>query len=41
MSGVEVIRHAAQHSPQRDVQVVTMFGDGGHVLGSIEAGPTS
>ena len=40
MSGVDVIRHAALHCPQCDVLVVTMFGDDGHVLGSIEAGAT-
>lgn len=40
ISGVEVIRHAAQHCPQCDVLVVTMFGDDGHVLDSIEAGAT-
>ena len=40
MSGVEVIQHAARHCPQCDVLVVTMFGDDGHVLGSIEAGAT-
>lgn len=38
ISGVEVIRHAAAHCPQCDVLVVTMFGDDGHVLDSIEAG---
>ncbi len=38
--GVEVIRHAARHHPQCDVLVVTMFGDDGHVLSSIEAGAT-
>lgn len=40
ISGVEVIRHAAQHCPQCDVLVITMFADDGHVLDSIEAGAT-
>ena len=40
ISGVEVIRYAAQHCPQCDVLVVTMFGDDSHVLDSIEAGAT-
>jgi DNA-binding NarL/FixJ family response regulator len=40
ISGVDVIRHAATRCPQCDVLVVTMFGDDGHVLSSIEAGAT-
>jgi DNA-binding NarL/FixJ family response regulator len=40
IDGVEVIRHAALRCPQCDVLVVTMFGDDGHVLASIEAGAT-
>jgi DNA-binding NarL/FixJ family response regulator len=40
IGGVEVIRHAARHCPGCDVLVVTMFGDDGHVLASIEAGAT-
>ena len=40
MNGVELIRHAAQRCPACDVLVVTMFGDDGHVLSSIEAGAT-
>lgn len=40
MSGVDVIRHAAQRCPQCDVVVVTMFADDAHVLASIEAGAT-
>jgi DNA-binding NarL/FixJ family response regulator len=40
IDGVEVIRHAARQCPQCDVLVVTMFGDDGHVLASIEAGAT-
>jgi DNA-binding NarL/FixJ family response regulator len=40
MDGVEVIRQAASRCPQCDVIVVTMFGDDGHVLSSIEAGAT-
>ena len=38
--GVEVIRHAMSHCPGCDALVVTMFGDDGHVLSSIEAGAT-
>jgi DNA-binding NarL/FixJ family response regulator len=40
MDGVDLIRHAAQRAPHCDVLVVTMFGDDGHVLASIEAGAT-
>lgn len=40
MDGVQLIRHAAVHCPKCDVMVVTMFGDDGHVLSSIEAGAT-
>ena len=40
MSGIELIRHAAQHLPGCDVLVVTMFADDAHVMGSIEAGAT-
>ena len=40
IDGVEVIRRAAQRCPACDVIVVTMFGDDGHVLSSIEAGAT-
>jgi DNA-binding NarL/FixJ family response regulator len=40
MNGVELIRHAAARCPACDVLVVTMFGDDGHVLSSIEAGAT-
>jgi len=40
ISGIEVIRHCAQHHRNTDVLVVTMFGDDQHVLASIEAGAT-
>lgn len=40
VDGVEVIRQAARMCPQCDVIVITMFGDDGHVLASIEAGAT-
>lgn len=40
MDGVDLIRHAARQCPQCDVIVVTMFGDDGHVVPSIEAGAT-
>lgn len=36
--GVDVIAHAAQHQPDCDVLVVTMFADDEHVVRSIEAG---
>ena len=39
-SGVDVIRHAMAGQPTRDVIVVTMFGDDGHVIDSIRAGAT-
>jgi DNA-binding NarL/FixJ family response regulator len=38
--GVEVIRHAKAGHPERDVIVVTMFGDDEHVMDSIRAGAT-
>jgi len=38
--GVEVIRHAKAGHAARDVIVVTMFGDDGHVIDSIRAGAT-
>jgi DNA-binding NarL/FixJ family response regulator len=38
VSGIELIRYAAQHLPDCDVLVVTMFADDEHVIGSIEAG---
>lgn len=40
MDGVELIREAVMRQPGCDVLVVTMFGDDGHVLSSIEAGAT-
>lgn len=40
LDGIELIRHAARRHPACDVLVVTMFGDDGHVIGSIEAGAT-
>lgn len=39
-SGIDVIRHAVAGHPDRDVIVITMFGDDGHVLDSIRAGAT-
>jgi DNA-binding NarL/FixJ family response regulator len=38
--GLEVIRHAAQHLPECDIMVITVFGDDQHVIESIEAGAT-
>ncbi len=40
MSGIDIIRHAARHLPGTESLVVTMFGDDGNVLASIEAGAT-
>ena len=39
-NGIEVIRHATAGHPDRDVIVITMFGDDGHVIDSIRAGAT-
>jgi len=39
-SGIEVICHAARHHPGTETLVVTMFGDDGNVVASIEAGAT-
>lgn len=38
--GIDVIRHAMRGHPERDVIVITMFGDDGHVMDSIRAGAT-
>ncbi len=40
IDGLDVIRHAARHHPACDVMVVTVFGDEGHLMSSIEAGAT-
>jgi DNA-binding NarL/FixJ family response regulator len=40
IDGVELIRQAVRRCPQCDVLVITMFGDDGHVLPSLEAGAT-
>ncbi|MBX3589433.1 MAG: response regulator transcription factor [Burkholderiaceae bacterium] len=40
VDGLDVIRHAARHHPGCDVMVVTVFGDEGHLMSSIEAGAT-
>lgn len=39
-SGMELIRHAAEHLPACDVMVITVFGDERHVIASLEAGAT-
>lgn len=39
-SGLDLIRHAAEHLPACDVMVITVFGDERHVIASIEAGAT-
>jgi DNA-binding NarL/FixJ family response regulator len=38
--GVDVIRHAKAGDSKRDVMVITMFGDDGHLIDSIRAGAT-
>ena len=40
IDGLDVIRHVARHHPACDVMVVTVFGDEGHLMSSIEAGAT-
>jgi DNA-binding NarL/FixJ family response regulator len=40
ISGMELIRHAAQVHPACSVMVITVFGDDAHVIASIEAGAT-
>jgi DNA-binding NarL/FixJ family response regulator len=40
MSGIDIIREAAQRHPDTDIMVVSVFGDEEHVLASIEAGAT-
>jgi DNA-binding NarL/FixJ family response regulator len=39
-NGVEVIRHAMTSHSKCDVMVITMFGDDGHLIESIQAGAT-
>jgi len=38
ISGLDVIRYAAQHYPECDVLVVSIFGDEEHVLAALQAG---
>ncbi len=38
--GVDVIRHALRDHSRRDVMVITMFSDDGHLIESIRAGAT-
>jgi DNA-binding NarL/FixJ family response regulator len=40
ISGIELIRYCADHLPECDVMVVTVFGDEQHVITSLEAGAT-
>ena len=40
VSGVDIIRETARRYPDTDIMVVTVFGDEGHVLASIEGGAT-
>lgn len=37
-SGIDLIRHARQHTPKAQIMVVTVFGDEKNVISSIEAG---
>ncbi len=39
-SGIELIRETAVRYPETDIMVVTVFGDEGHVIASVEAGAT-
>jgi len=39
-SGIDLIRETARAHPQTDIMVISVFGDEGHVLASIEAGAT-
>ncbi len=39
-SGIDLIRETARAYPQTDIMVISVFGDEGHVLASIEAGAT-
>ena len=39
-SGIDLIRETAARHPCTDIMVVTVFGDEGHVVDSIEAGAT-
>ena len=39
-SGIELIRETARAHPATDIMVISVFGDEGHVLASIEAGAT-
>lgn len=38
ISGLDVIRYAAQHYPDCDVLVISIFGDEEHVLAALQAG---
>jgi DNA-binding NarL/FixJ family response regulator len=39
-SGIDLIRETARAHPETDIMVISVFGDEGHVLASIEAGAT-
>jgi DNA-binding NarL/FixJ family response regulator len=39
-SGIDLISETARRHPATDIMVITVFGDEGHVLASIEAGAT-
>ena len=39
-SGIDLIRETALRFPDTDIMVVTVFGDEGHVIASVEAGAT-
>ena len=38
MSGLDLVRFVAEHHPQCDILVVTIFGDQSHVLAALQAG---
>lgn len=38
VSGIDVIRYAAQRYPDCDIMVITVFGDEAHVIESLQAG---
>lgn len=39
-SGMDIIRYGAEHHPEANMMVVTVFGDDNHVFSSLEAGAT-
>lgn len=39
-SGMDIIRYGAEHHPEANMMVVTVFGDDNHVFSSLESGAT-